>query len=102
MNAKTQNIAIALLLITSIILCGLLVGSLMTPQTAQAGAPATMNQYLICAAKYRQDRDVVFVIDMLKNKMNIYTLNGTKTIIEPLPIPGAQNVDLRDPRMFGP
>ncbi|MBI5725900.1 MAG: hypothetical protein HZA50_18215 [Planctomycetes bacterium] len=99
MNAKTQNTAIAMLLFASLVLTGLLVGSLMNAQAAQAGAPAAMNQYLICAAKYKKDRDIVFVIDVLKNRMNTYTLNGTKKEIDPVPIQAAQNVDLK--QMFG-
>ncbi|MBI5725903.1 MAG: hypothetical protein HZA50_18230 [Planctomycetes bacterium] len=101
MNAKTQNIAIAMLLITSIVLAGLLVGSLMNTQAAQASSPAGISQYLMCPVNYKKERSVVFVIDVLKSKMNTYTLDGTKTSIDPVPNPTAQNVDLRAAQFFG-
>jgi len=69
-----QNITIILLLVTAAILATMLVVTLNSPR-AYAGSPVRGGDYIMVNGAFNENRDLVWVIDVMSKRMNVYELN---------------------------
>ncbi len=77
-----QNITIALLITTAVILTGMLVTMHVdaTP-VAQADAPGRVGEYIAVSGAYSTKYDVMYVADVVAGKLNAYMVDPqSKTI----------------------
>jgi len=79
----SQNITIALLLVSASILAGLFVVSYET-ETAYAASPSRAGDYIMINGNISSSRDMVYVIDLAQGKLIAYiadiNANGMKAV----------------------
>ena len=71
-KTQTQNVTIALLLMTAAILTSLLAASWLYTEPAYAGASARAGDYLVVNGMYDTDTDFIYVLDIANAKLNLY------------------------------
>ena len=77
-----QNITISLLAITAAILTAMLVSAYVnTQEPAFADTPARAGAYIAVTGAWSGSRDLLYVTDVVANRLNVYTINtNTKSI----------------------
>ena len=79
----TQNIWIAVLFVTAGILTAMLVTTyVQTQQPAYADTPARGGEYIAVTGAWSSSRDLLYLVDLVANRMNAYTINTNTDAIE--------------------
>ena len=79
----TQNIWIAVLFVTAGILTAMLVTAyVQTQQPAYADTPARGGEYIAVTGAWSSSRDLLYLVDLVANQMNVYTVDTNKNAIE--------------------
>jgi len=79
----SENITIAVLSISAIILLVALLGShFVSVQPALAGMPFSQGDYMICTGAYAAGLDVVYVLQPSARRLNVYAINPTSNAID--------------------
>ena len=85
---KNQNITIVLLIATSALLIGILLATYAgtsSPDAQASGTTVKGGDYIMCTAAWTNSEDLLYVIDVVARKMNVYAFNSTNKTIEMLP-----------------
>jgi len=77
-----QNLAIAALLVTAAILCGLLIVAGNTEPAYGRAASVKGGDYVMVAGAYNQTRDLVYVINRATQEVAVYEVNLRKNAID--------------------
>ncbi len=90
---KNETILIVLLLATATVLTAMLVMSWQgTGQSAHAAVGVQGGDYIMTAAKVRNGREVLYIIDARNRKMMVYYLNEKTDSLDPLTGMALKNV----------
>ena len=72
----TQNIALVLLAISAAILTTLLVAGYLYTEPAYGATTAVKDgDYMIAVGSYNQDTEFLYILDIAKNRLNLYYVN---------------------------
>ena len=79
----SQNITIAVLTVSAVILLSALLGSHFgTAQQALGEMPFSQGDYMICTGAYAAGLDVVYVLHPSARRLNVYAVNTTSNAID--------------------
>ncbi len=76
----TQNITIALLVVTTVILLAMLVSG--TQEPAYADTPIKQGDYILGTGSWTDTTDVVYVIDIATRRLVVYYLDQNKNSLD--------------------
>jgi len=80
---NTQNITIALLLVTAAVLGSLVVATYVnTSSPAYADTAVSKYNYIMCTGAWSQSQDFLYVINIGERKMNVYFLDQNRNALE--------------------
>jgi predicted small secreted protein len=79
-----QNAAIVLLLVSAAILTGVLVSTFTGTgrDAAAAGSSVREGDYTMTTAAWRDDTDLLYILDIAARQINVYVYNRTTNAIE--------------------
>lgn len=79
---NSQNITIALLLVTAVVLGSLLVGSFSSTPAYAGSSSVKGADYILVPVEFTESSDLIVVIDVTKRRMNTYNLNRNSNSID--------------------
>ena len=78
-----QNVTIVVLMISAAVLGGILVGSFTgTTQPAYGGTLSAGGDYVAVTGSYNQYLSILYVVDVVANKLNVYVPNQKTSTVE--------------------
>ena len=80
-----QNITIALLAVTAVIMGTMLLSGYMTsPNAAYADTPVKQGDYVMGTGGYTPSTDLLYVIDIASRRLNVYYANINTNALDPI------------------